>query len=54
LFAARFRKLSACLLLHGALVTPTLVKIDLEPIKRLIGVLSDKAKILIALNIAAA
>jgi circadian clock protein KaiB len=40
--------------LHGILAIPTLVKTDPEPMKRLIGILSDKIKILSALNITAA
>lgn len=39
---------------HGILAIPTLMKTDPEPMKRLIGILSDKAKILSALNIMAA
>ncbi len=38
--------------LHSIFAIPTLVKTDPEPMKRLIGLLSDKAKMLSVLNIA--
>ena len=40
--------------LHGILAIPTLIKKDPEPLKKLIGNLSDQAKMLSILNIAAA
>jgi circadian clock protein KaiB len=39
---------------HNILAVPTLLKTDPEPMRRLIGILADKAKFLSVLNITAA